>query len=167
MTRLAGNARLMDVICTKGCDIDVSDQIGRSISAALSITRRRMRRAAAKESARWQVLSEAEAKSKYDGHTSHRSFWSLPYAAQRELALLMLRNAASQARISQKSAALASAMIEEELTQAEMARRLNISRAAVHQRLAPVRQVLRAVAQEQELPSSTEYMIPAGEGGDR
>jgi len=161
---LLGNRQLVDVTRTKGSDLDISDQIGRSINSALSIITRRMRRAAAKESARWQVLSEAEVKSGFYHHTSNLGFWDLPYVAQRELALFLLRKAASQARITPKSTALASTMVEQELTQAEMARRMHISRAAVHQQLAPVRQALRAAVEAEEISTSIAQMMRTDEG---
>jgi len=140
---LSGNRKLLQATRT-GTHSEILNQVQRSISAAVNINMRRLRRMLSQESNRWVPLPEdAGSFGRYD-HVSNRGYWELPYPIQRELALLMIRRALQQARITRGSAMLATTMIEQNLTQAEMARQLRVSRSAVNQRLASVRECLRA-----------------------
>jgi DNA-binding CsgD family transcriptional regulator len=85
-------------------------------------------------------------------HPSDRSLSSLPYPVLRELALAALRQAVEQKGLARHSADIATTIIRDGLSQAEVARRLQISRSAVHQRLAPARKYFQDAMQTQELP---------------
>lgn len=148
---LAGNLQLARA--TGSGDLDeIENQITRSINAATNIVQMRLSRELASEMKRWSSLPEGDAKWGRVLHASSRTLHALPYHALRELALAGLRVGVEQSRISPQEAALATTIIAEGVTQAEMARRLKISRSAVNQRLLPVRKYLREAVAKQEFP---------------
>ena len=148
---LAGNLQLARA--TRSGDLDeIENQITRSINAATKIVQMRLTRELGDEKKRWASLAEDDRRWGRIPHASSRTLHSLPYHALRELALSALREAAEQSRISPQNAALAMTLIKDGVTQAEMARRLKISRSAVNQRLLPVRKYLREAVTKQEFP---------------
>lgn len=149
---LFGNRRLIHA--THGGDYDlVESQLLRSVSAALKYSLRRHRHLRAEESKRWVQLSDDKAEFGSLPHRSELPLHSLPYPVLLELALETLKLAVEQRLLSPESAGITETMLKEGLSQAKMARRMGCSRAALNQRLAPVRRHLKTTLNQQEIPS--------------
>jgi len=113
-----------------------------------------VKRGVIQEAKRWASLPDDDIQWGYVSHTSDFQLYSLTYQVLLELTLTALRNAAEQNRVSMANATLALTMLDEGWSQAEMARRMRISRAAIHQRLEPVRRHLQVALQIEELPAA-------------
>ena len=149
---LVGNSDLVDAT-RDGAEDLIEGQIVRSIHASLKFSMRRMRRHLAKEGARWASLPEDATEWGTVRASSERTLYSLPYAILVELALTSLRKGVEEKRLHPNAAALAMTIIEDRVSQAEVARRIGTSRSAVHQKLAPARRYLQYAMKRQELPS--------------
>lgn len=66
---------------------------------------------------------------------------------------MTLRQAVEEHKLDARNVSLVETIVMDGFTQAEMARRMGISRAAIHQRIAPVRRHLRKALEIQELPA--------------
>lgn len=147
---LRGNPQLLEA--TRNEDwFEIGNQLERSISAALNVVIWRMRHALVQEAERRREFA-AEAywmRGMQNGEPfAGRSIWIFPIAIQIEIALGMLNSAVNTKRLSPSAAAIVAMMLEERMTQSEVARRLQISRSAVHQRLQPVCAYLRKTVEE-------------------
>lgn len=145
---LLGNRRLMRA--TRAGNVsEAANQLSRSISGAISISIRRLRRQAARYFARFQPISDHDHGTCC--HPSDRQYWSLPLAVQRALALQALHVAVTGRLITRQQASLAEA-IATGTSQATAAREYGISRSAISQRLQPVRRYLGEVLTNLEFP---------------
>ena len=146
---LAGNRNLM-FATNSGDEAVVSRELRTCISTALNYERKEAVRRAVRHNARHAELTE------HNGgvcrHSVGRSFWELPYQIQRELALAALRIAVAQHLLSASNAAMAIRMIEDNLTEAEVSRKLGVSRQAVNQQMKKVRKHLPQIIASQEFP---------------
>jgi len=152
---LAGNPDLIAVTAVRnrlGIESQIRRSVGGSIKSAAQTLKKRIKR-------HWQLHSYGE---NIDGlpqavciHPAHRtSHWELPYEEQRQMVFSALRNALKKKLLHARNAKILMDMINEGLSQSEMAKRLGISRAAVHQRLEPVRKYVKGHIETQEFPRS-------------
>jgi len=90
-----------------------------------------------------------------DQHPANfRALSELPFETQQKLVLDMLRQAVRELHLTSDHAELARTLLENDLTQADLARSLGVSRQAVSQRLNPVWRYLRKAIDDQEFPLS-------------
>jgi hypothetical protein len=148
-SHLAGNRELIGATQTRSY-AKMAVQIVYSINSALRIERKRAIRKTARELKRTRELTEDNGGS--CSHPAGQTYWELPYEIQRELALTALALAVSQRLLTNANAAIARKMIEDDLTEAQVARELGVSRQAVNQQLKRVRKHLAKVVATQELP---------------
>ena len=152
---LAGNPELIAATAARnhlGIDSQIRRSVGGSIKSAAQTLKKRIKR-------HWQLHSYGE---NIDGHPQavcthpacHTSLWDLPYSAQRQMVFAALRAAIRKKLLHARNARILIDMINEGLTQSEIARRLGISRAAIHQRLEPVRKYVKDHIETQEFPRS-------------
>ncbi len=146
---LIGNKRLMQAT-RKGIFREVENQLSRSISSAVQVSLRRLRRQVAREAILFRRIRNKDAGIYY--HPSERKFWGLPLAVQQELALQALHLAVTGQLLSRSQADIAVSMVAGSISQSGLARKLRISRQAVHQRLQPVRKYLWDVMETLEFP---------------
>lgn len=149
---LAGNNLLVAATAMEDLAV-VEQQILRSCSAALSIAARQLTRQLRSEAGKLEFHgSYDELPSAVCEHPAQRQhLWQLPFTVQREVVFSLLKAAIKKKCVNPENTALAIAIVTEGISQAELARRMGVSRPAVHQRLAPVRAYLRRVVQQQEL----------------
>lgn len=145
---LLGNRRLMRA--TRAGNVsEVANQLSRSVSAAISVSIRRLRRQAARHVARFQPLQE------HNGgtccHPSSLGYWSLPLPVQRSLALQALHLAVTGSLITRQQASVAENIVAGKSPTA-IAREYGVSRSAIAQRLQPVRRYLSDVVANLEFP---------------
>lgn len=150
---LAGNEDL--VAATRvGHRPSIAGQLRRSVSAALRFSR-------------WKLLkrispqSEQSEPEKIRGETegnqhpaNFTTFRELPLERQQKLVLDMLRQAVRDLRLAPDKAELARSLLENNHTQADLARSLGVTRQALHQRLQPVWRFLRKAIDDHEFPLS-------------
>jgi len=88
-------------------------------------------------------------------HPAHRTtMWDLPYETQRELVFASLHLAVREKHLKPHHAAVAIAMVDQGMSQQQMATELGVSRQAIHQRLQPVREFLEAHIETLEFPQA-------------
>ncbi len=151
-TLLGGNTRLIDATRTNDGE-EIRNQLQRTISAALKICRARFWRALNTEAARFQEVDPSNGLSLGTcDHPSRRTLWALPPDAQRQLVLAALRQGVEQQLVSRQNAELLKSIVVDGLSQAEVAKSLRVSRSAVQQRVGSVRERLRAILENSELP---------------
>ena len=146
---LAGNADLLRATI-KGKFAEVENELERSIRAALGIARRRAARAIWKQLSRYEEVAEENVGS-YK-HASDNSFGELPYEIQKKIALAALKIAVAEKILTAKNAAPAAVILKENLSEAEAARKLGISRQAVNEHIQKVKEHLPKIINSQEFP---------------
>jgi len=150
---LAGNVGL--IAATKELDLQqIENQIQRSIIAAIRTSTRTLLHSIEKDI---QKHAYCESIDEHPAATcvhpaERKTLWELPYELQRELMFVALRIALKEKLLPQHNVRMVMTMMDESLSQSAMAESMGISRSAVHQRLAPVREYLRNSIETQEFP---------------
>lgn len=150
---LVGNQQLLEATRT-GNENEVDRQLRICIATAVRFehleSTRRAARDAARDAARRRELTEKNGGTYR--HPVQKAFWDLPYEIQRTLVLAALRMGVAQGLVTRPNASLVTRMIEENLSEAEVSRRLGISRQAVNQQVQKVRKHLPKLIASQEFP---------------
>jgi len=152
---LAGNPELIAATAVRNrlvIDSQIRRSLGASIKSASQTLKKRTKR-------HWQLHSYGEEISGLPQavctHPAcYTSLWQLPYEEQRQMVFAALRNALKKKLLRARNAQILIDMLNEGLTQSEIAKRLGISPAAVHQRLEPVRKYVKGHIESQEFPRS-------------
>ena len=131
---------------------EVANQIQRSISASLRIASYRVRRSIQRDRGRFTEFDEAE-HSKQSLHPAEIKYVrELPLEAQRQLLLFLLEEGVRSSAISTANSQIIHQMVDQELSQTEMAKELGISRQAVNQRIRCVAAGLNEALERAEFP---------------
>ena len=147
---LAGNRDL--ALYTAAGNLEgMENELGRSIGAAIGFAKLRLKRRLATGQNRSEELTE-ENGGFYDHPASRKGFFALPYHAQLQLCLAALRVALSSKSVSPASVKVATLMLEEGLSAAQVARVLGKSPSAVNQLLKMVRKQLPRIIDNAEFP---------------
>lgn len=150
---LAGNKDL--VAATRaGHRTLIAGELRRSVSAALRFSR-------------WKLLKklsdvpdqiQSEKARREDASSQHPANFTavreLSIEAQQKLVMDVLCNAVRNFNLTPGNAELARALIENNITQADLAKSLGVTRQALHQRLNPVWRFLRKAIDDEEFPLS-------------
>ena len=132
----------------------IAGQLRRSVSAAIRFSRWKLFKEIGRIPGEVQT-EQAEAEvATYEHPANIRKLSDLPLEAQQKVVIDMLRHASIDLFLTPGNAELASQLIKNNLTQADLARSLGVSRQAVYQRLDPVWRYLRSAIEEQEFPLS-------------
>ena len=83
---------------------------------------------------------------------NHKGLWACPPELRSEFVFKALHNALAQKLLPEKSIHIALIMLEQELTQSQIAKSQGVSRTAIHARLMPVREYLKKEMEKQEFP---------------
>ena len=148
---LAGNPELIAATAA-GSRKEIANQIMKSICGSIRSVRQTMKKQ------RWRRMDIYACGEDIDAiprvwHPAQRSsLWDLPFELQREMVFASLQNAIEEKLLKARSARIAMTMVDEGLTQSDIAKSLGISRPAVHQMLAPVRDYLRSDIEKREFP---------------
>ena len=136
-----------------GCELwPTRSQITASISASLRIASYRVRRSIQLDRGRFTEFDEAE-HSKQSLHPAEIKYVrELPLEAQRQLLLFLLEEGVRSSAISTANSQIIHQMVDQELSQTEMAKELGISRQAVNQRIRCVAAVLNEALERAEFP---------------
>jgi len=150
---LAGNHEL--VAATRaGHRALIAEQIRRSVSAALRFAKWKLLKMIARAPGQPHAEKDKTEVVTYQHPAHFTALRELPFETQQKLVLDMLREAVNEWRLPSDNAELAQTLLENNLTQADLARSLRISRQAVSQRLKPVWQYLHKTIDDQEFPLS-------------
>ena len=150
---LAGNSDLIAATAA-GSRKEITNQITKSLCGSIRSVRQTMKRL------RWRYLELHPCGVDLDTcpqviceHPAQRtSLWVLPFELQRQMVFASLQNAIQEKLLVARSARIAMTMVDEGLTQSDIAKSLGISRPAVHQMLAPVRDYLKRDIETREFP---------------
>jgi len=150
---LAGNKEL--VAATRaGNRKEIAGQIRRSVSAAIRFSKWKLFSKLAGRPVQLQPDKDKREISTYQHPANFKALRELPLDAQHKLVMNMLRRAVRELHLTPGNADLAQTLIENNLTQAELARSIGVTREAVHQRLKPVWRFLRKAIDDEEFPLS-------------
>ena len=159
---LAGNAALF-AATARGDEGEIANQIDKSLRGSLKSVARTLKKGARRRLKTHDYDADVDALCGADHPANRRNFWALPFEAQRALVFSVLRRAAEQNRLPRRSVEIASDMLGREMSQSWLAKSRGISRQAVHQHVARVRDLLKREIRRTEFP-----MRPgAGEGAPR
>jgi len=150
---LAGNRELIEA--TEARDhAEIANQILKSLAGSITAISRTL----TKHTIRYRQLHSGDPDHCPEATCVHPAcrtgLWELPFELQREIVFAALRHAIQQKLLAARGANIAMTMVDEGLTQSDVAASLGISRQAVHQHLLPVRNYLRGRIDEQEFPLS-------------
>ncbi len=150
---LAGNDDLIQA--TKKADLPATKkQIRKSLNGAIRATSRTLLRSLQKDRKKHHYCESIEdhplAICKHPAE--RRTLWELPYEAQRELVFATLRMAIVEKRLAEQNVQLLVTMVKESLSQTDIAQARGVTRQAINQRIAPVREYLRTRIANQEFP---------------
>lgn len=152
---LAGNKDLISASRLQDHE-EITGQIRRAVWVALKVTiwryRKKFRR----------VIQLFESSANIDEFkdiawphpAEYRRIGELPLDVQLHLVRSVLRRAVREKRLSVENAAIASTLLEGNISQAQLAKSLGVSRQAINQRLLPVRQYLQSAIHDEEFPLS-------------
>lgn len=148
---LAGNKDL--VAATRaGHRTLIAGQLRRSVSAALRFSRWKLLKRISPASEQPDSDNELREVGSIQHPANFTALRELPFESRQKLVLNMLRQAVRELHIAPDNAELARALLENNLTQADLARSLGVTRQALHQRLKPVWRFLRKAIDDQEFP---------------
>lgn len=132
----------------------ISGQLRRSISAALRFSRWKILKSLGRSLCEIQTEQQLCERASYQHPANITRLCDFSIEVQQQLILEMLRRAMNELALTTDRAELARSLVTNNLTQAEVARSLGISRQAIHQRLNPVWRYLRRAIEDQEFPLS-------------
>ena len=150
---LAGNTSL--VAATRARNrTEIAGQIRRSVSAAIRFSKWKLLKDLADRPEQLHPDKDKSEIFNCQHPANFKSLRDLPMEAQHKVVLGMLRRAVRELHLTSRNADLAQTLLENNLTQADLARTLGVTRAAIHQRLKPVWRFLRKAISEEEFPLS-------------
>jgi len=132
----------------------IAGQLRCSVSAALRFAKWKVLKKLARPLDQPQQAQDQHEIASCQHPANFASLRELPPEAQQKLVLDMLHQAVCELRLNSDHAELARTLLENDLTQADLARSLGVSRQAVSQRLNPVWRYLRQAINYQEFPLS-------------
>jgi DNA-directed RNA polymerase specialized sigma24 family protein len=130
----------------------VENQIQRSLNAAVTIIQARLLRALRLQRKRFDSIPEDDARWGTSLPATHQPLASLPLPLLHEFLMLGLREAILSNKLSDNNALIASLILAEGMPQANVARRLRVSRSAISQRLTAVKHLLRRTLETLDPP---------------
>jgi len=148
---LAGNPELIAATAA-GSRKEITNQITKSLCGSIKAITRTMKKL------RWRHLEfhacgvDLDTCYQVRHPAQRRTLWELPFDLQRQMVFASLQNAIQEKLLVARSARIAMTMVDEGLTQSDIAKSLGISRPAVHQMLAPVRDYLKRDIETREFP---------------
>lgn len=146
-----GNHRLDDA--RENLDLAAAaNQIQRSINAALRLSQFRLRRALFRDSQKFTQFDEIHHTPVYNTHNLHT--FELSFEARRTLLVSLLERSVRERSLPKTSADMIGHMIDQGMTQAQMARELGISRAAMSLRISRISEVVQSTLETTELLNS-------------
>ena len=148
---LEGNSSLVAATSARHRSV-IAGQLRCSVSAALRFAKLKALKKLARTLNQPQPLQDHREIATCQHPANFTALRELPPEAQQKLVLGMLHQAVSELHINSEHAELARTLLENDLTQADLARSLGVSRQAIHQRLNPVWRHLRQAIDEQEFP---------------
>jgi hypothetical protein len=147
---LAGNRKLM-AATAKTNKKQILNQINRSMLAALKVCRRQLSRKITKERIMLDELLAEDPRLPNVLPKLNTKLWELPFALQHILALKLLQISVQTKQTSKASTKVVEAILDGKMTQAQMARKLGVSRSAVSQTVQSVTKSLRKIANDIDL----------------
>lgn len=132
----------------------IAGQLRCSVSAALRFTKWKALKKLARAPVQPQPAKEKREIVTCQHPANFKTLREFPPEAQQKLVLDMLRQAVRELHLTSDNAELARTLLENDLSQAELARSLGVSRQAVSQRLNPVWRYLRKAIDDHEFPLS-------------
>jgi hypothetical protein len=151
---LAGNPALFEATAARDED-EIAEQIERSARASLTAVKRTMKKATLQRARAHDDDADIDAVCGTDHAANRSSIWGLPFELQKALVFLVLQRAAKENLLPPRSVSVATDMLENQMTQSDLARTRGVSRQSIHQHLGRVRAVL-----EREI-SATEFPMTA------
>ena len=151
---LAGNARLVSATADSDAK-EVANQLQRSVHASVYAATRKLLRSIQRD-IRWNeyFANFEDVPQAACIHPALRRDWTeLPFDLQRPLVFVALEQALREKLLAPQNIEIARVIAEEGIPQAEIARRMLISRQAVCQRLAPLLKYLREYLDQTEFPN--------------
>jgi DNA-directed RNA polymerase specialized sigma24 family protein len=152
---LAGNPALFEATVNLD-ENEIAEQIQRSARASLTATKRSMKKAAIRRAKAHDEDTDVDAVCGADHPANRGNLWALPFEVQRALVFSILRRAADENLLPQRSLSVVGDMLDSELTQSLVAKARGISRQSVHQHLARVREVLKREMSRTEFPITSD-----------
>ena len=146
---LLGNVRFMDAARRKDRDA-TAYHLAAAVSIALAYCKLRTARNLAGESAGHVQLSEFNGGSYR--HHSDVATWELPDSIKRSMAMNGLKLAVKSGQLSTANLCIVSMVVEDEMSVAEISRKLKINPSAIYQQIARVIRVLPEWIEDMEIP---------------
>jgi len=150
---LTGNKELVTAT-RSGHRALIAGQIRRSVSAALRFSKWKLLKMLTRAPGQLHPEKDTTEVVTYQHPAHFMALRELPFETQQKLVLGMLRQAVREVHLTSDNAELARTLLENNLTPADLARLLGVTRQAVHQRLKPVWRYLRKTIDDQEFPLS-------------
>lgn len=150
---LAGNEDLV-AATRSGHRSLMAGQLRCSVSAALRFAKWKLLKKITRAPDHFQAGKDDEEVATYPHPAHFTELRELSFETQQKLVLDMLRQAVCDLHLNSANAELAHTLVENNLTQADLARSLGVTRQAVSQRLNPIWRYLRQAIDEQEFPLS-------------
>jgi hypothetical protein len=148
----AGNDQLVEATVNFNSD-EIVSQLRRSINAAMRIQSARIRKEMASDAKRFVSVDE-ELIPQRDTHPAVRkSEWELSPSLHVDFVLNAIDQALSDEELPEQTLSIIREMVDEGLTQSQVARRHKISKAAVNQRLKRAASAINRAISKAELPS--------------
>jgi len=150
---LAGNPALLAATAAGDRRL-IAEEIHRSLGSSIRSVSKTLKKQLLRHQ---QMHTYGEDPDTHAGHTCiHPAcrvhLWELPFEMQRQIVFASLRIGVQENLIYARSAQLAMDMLDQGLSQSQIARSLGVSRQAVHAMLAPVRKHLAEIVATQEFP---------------
>jgi len=150
---LAGNQELIAATCDRN-RAAISGQLRRSVSAALRFSKWKLIKSLSRSLGEFQPEQDRGEAAIYQHPANVTKLCDFSIEFQQKLVMEMLHRAVNDLALTSDSAELARHHVINNLTQADIARSLGVTRQAVCQRLAPVWRYLRKALNDQEFPLS-------------
>lgn len=114
---------------------EISNQLDRSIAAAIAVCRRRLgHRNQERTKLEQELQSDDPRLPSVDGSPT-QGLWQLPFALRHAVALKLLKMSVDSGETKENAAQLIVAILSGEMTQAELSQKLGVSRSAVSQKV--------------------------------
>ena len=146
---LLGNVHFMEAAKRKDRDA-TAYHLEAAVSIALGYSKLRMARKLAGESAGHVQLSEYNGG--YYRHHTDVATWELPSSIKRSMAMNGLKLAVASGELSTANLCIVSMVIEDEMSVAEISKKLKINPSAIYQQIARVVRVLPEWIEDMEIP---------------
>lgn len=146
---LSGNAELTRATA-EGNEAEIAEQIERSSYAAAGYALQRHAKRAAYEAKKSELIAQALAQGDSAIDAGHGAF-ALPPEAKHKLAMLALKIAVREGRLTKENATMTGSILNGDTTQTQIADRCRVSRSAISQRIKHVTSVLGGIIENVEV----------------